>query len=48
MLAGDKCAEQDGKPVLEFIAVRRMDNNSWALPGVDNNFSFFLFFFSTK
>ncbi|KAK3787677.1 hypothetical protein RRG08_031907 [Elysia crispata] len=33
MLAGDKCAEQDGKPVLEFIAVRRMDNNSWALPG---------------
>ncbi|GFR76765.1 transient receptor potential cation channel subfamily M member 2-like [Elysia marginata] len=33
MLEGDKCAEEDGKPVLEFIAVRRRDNNSWALPG---------------
>ncbi|GFN90287.1 transient receptor potential cation channel subfamily m member 2-like, partial [Plakobranchus ocellatus] len=33
MADGDKCVEVDGKPVMEFIAIRRKDNNSWALPG---------------
>lgn len=26
--------KRDGKPVLEFVAVRRHDNKHWALPGV--------------
>ena len=25
---------KDGKPVLEFVAVKRKDCNEWAIPGV--------------
>ena len=25
---------RDGKPVLEFVAIKRKDTGSWALPGV--------------
>nr|KAG5696074.1 hypothetical protein BaRGS_017186 [Batillaria attramentaria] len=28
-----KCVVLDGKPVLEFIAVKRADNKMWAIPG---------------
>ena len=26
----------DGKPVLEFVAIRRKDNGEWAIPGVSS------------
>ena len=35
----DKSGEKilrDGKPVLEFVAVKRKDTGEWALPGVRN------------
>ena len=25
---------EDGKPLLEFVAINRRDNKQWALPGV--------------
>ena len=33
------------KPVLEFIAIQRVDNQQWAIPGVSQHFKVFLFFF---
>ena len=32
--AQGNCVLQDGKQVLEFIAVKRADNKMWAIPGV--------------
>ncbi|XP_059152108.1 transient receptor potential cation channel subfamily M member-like 2 isoform X2 [Physella acuta] len=33
LLENGTCAKTNGKPVLEFVAVQRLDNNLWALPG---------------
>ena len=27
---------KEGKPILEFVAIRRKDNNCWAIPGVSS------------
>ena len=35
--------QQDGKPVLEFVAIQRKDNNQWSLPGVGITFLCCLF-----
>ena len=29
-----KVVTQEGKPVLEFVSIRRRDNLNWAIPGV--------------
>lgn len=31
--AGGAKIERDGKPILEFVAIRRGDTNAWAIPG---------------
>ena len=28
--------QENGKPVLEFVAIKRKDNEQWAIPGVGN------------
>lgn len=41
MMQNGEKVMKGGKPMIEFVAVQRQDNQQWALPGVGDTNTFF-------